>query len=561
MNKTININLAGLFFHIDEDAYNRLQKYLASVKKSFSGTQGADEIMRDIESRVAELFLEKRKNEQQVISIQHVEEVIEIMGQPEDYEVDEDIFEEQPRARRHRTQLQGKQLFRDTANGYVGGVCAGLGHYINLDAIWVRLIWVFLFISSVGWLIPIYILLWILVPDAVSKIDRLKMMGKEVNISNLGNSTEGNFDEVADEQTSGSHHIVGQKGKRGSVKFFGLLGRFFKNVLKILFKIIGLIVFLASTIGLISIIVSLFTVAFVDVEGQNMIHFFDIVIPWQNVTWLLFLAIILATCIPLLVLAILGLKMLVRNMKSIGTPAKIILVILWIASIIFLSIAVGRIAANQAFEANIQNVERFEIEEEKVFELNLESLEDLDNTVYVNSHNFDMVEYNGTVALRNRNLRVGLASTKDSVARVVLVQSAKGSSYEKAKENASHLVYEYKVEQNTFSAPEYVIIPKGYGFFQQETKVVIYLPEGTTFKLNREFYDRYSSWLNDDAVRLSHSWNHMYQMEKDGAACMDCEVIEETSEPKDPVNEALQESSDSIKEDFNENQWSYEEEN
>ncbi|ARN77660.1 hypothetical protein BST97_06430 [Nonlabens spongiae] len=560
MNKTININLAGLFFHIDEDAYNRLQKYLASVKKSFSGTQGADEIMRDIESRVAELFLEKRKNEQQVISIQHVEEVIEIMGQPEDYEVDEDIFEEQPRARRNRGQFQGKQLFRDTANGYVGGVCAGLGHYINLDAIWVRLIWVFLFISSVGWLIPIYILLWILVPDAVTKIERLKMMGKEVNISNLGNTSEGNFDQVADEQTSASHHIVGQKGKRGSVRFFGLLGRFFKNIFKILFKIIGLLVFLASTIGLISIIVSLFTVAFIDVDGQNLIHFFDIVIPWENVTWLLFLAIILATCIPLLVLAILGLKMLVRNMKSIGTPAKIILVILWVASIIFLSITIGRVAANQAFEAKIPDVERFEVDE-NLFELNLQSLEELDNAVYVNSHNFDMVEYNGTIALRNRNLRVALASTKDSVARVVLTHSARGGSYEKAKENASQLVYEYNVEQNRFTAPEYVIIPKGYGFFQQETQVVIYLPEGTTFKLNRKFYDRYRSWLNDDTIRIPHGWDHHYIMEKNEAICLDCEDIEEPSKAQDPIDEVLQEEADSIQNDFNENQWKYEEEN
>ena len=93
MNKTININLAGLFFHIDEDAFQRLQRYLAAVRKSFAGTSGADEIMTDIESRIAELFLEKRANEMQVISITHVEEVINIIGQPEDYEVDEEIFE------------------------------------------------------------------------------------------------------------------------------------------------------------------------------------------------------------------------------------------------------------------------------------------------------------------------------------------------------------------------------------------------------------------------------------------------------------------------------------
>ena len=84
MNKTINISLAGLFFHIDEDDYQRLQRYIAAVRKSFAGTSGADEIMSDIESRIAELFLEKRANEMQVIYITHVEEVIGIMGQPEE---------------------------------------------------------------------------------------------------------------------------------------------------------------------------------------------------------------------------------------------------------------------------------------------------------------------------------------------------------------------------------------------------------------------------------------------------------------------------------------------
>ena len=149
MNKTININLAGLFFHIDEDAYNKLQKYLSAVRRSFSSMQGSEEIMSDIESRVAELFLEKRANDQQVISITHVDEVISIMGQPEDYEVDEEIFEGERKstAQEMKSRLS-KPLFRDTLNGYIGGVCSGLGHFLGIDAIWVRIFFVLIsFIS------------------------------------------------------------------------------------------------------------------------------------------------------------------------------------------------------------------------------------------------------------------------------------------------------------------------------------------------------------------------------------------------------------------------------
>jgi hypothetical protein len=94
MNKTVNINLAGIFFHIDEDAYSKLQRYLEAIKRSFTDSQGRSEIIADIEARIAELFTERIKDEKQVISITEVEEVISVMGQPEDYIVDEEIFED-----------------------------------------------------------------------------------------------------------------------------------------------------------------------------------------------------------------------------------------------------------------------------------------------------------------------------------------------------------------------------------------------------------------------------------------------------------------------------------
>ena len=97
MNKTVNINLANILFHIDEKAFNKLQRYLESIKRSFSGTAGSDEIIADIEARIAELFQEKMENDRQVITLKEVDEVINIMGQPEDYMVDEDIFEDEPR--------------------------------------------------------------------------------------------------------------------------------------------------------------------------------------------------------------------------------------------------------------------------------------------------------------------------------------------------------------------------------------------------------------------------------------------------------------------------------
>ena len=97
MNKTVNINLAGIFFHIDEDAYIKLQRYLEAIKRSFTDSQGRSEIIADIEARIAELFAERMKHDKQVIGNKEVEEVMTIMGQPEVYLVDDEIFEDQPK--------------------------------------------------------------------------------------------------------------------------------------------------------------------------------------------------------------------------------------------------------------------------------------------------------------------------------------------------------------------------------------------------------------------------------------------------------------------------------
>ena len=106
MNKTVNINLAGTFFHIDEDAYLKLQRYLEAIKRSFTDSQGRNEIISDIEARIAELFNDRVKDEKQVISMDDVEAVITIMGQPEDYMVDEEIFEDEPKQSTYSSTLQ-----------------------------------------------------------------------------------------------------------------------------------------------------------------------------------------------------------------------------------------------------------------------------------------------------------------------------------------------------------------------------------------------------------------------------------------------------------------------
>lgn len=558
MNKTININLAGLFFHIDEDAYLRLQRYLTAVRKSFAQTSGADEIMNDIESRIAELFLEKRASEMQVISIQHVENVISIMGQPEDYEVDEEIFEDQTTQKKYNYRSKNKQLFRDTQNGYIGGVSGGIGYFIGIETLWVRILWVLLVFFSVGWAIPVYILLWILVPDAVTTNQRLTMMGKEVNISNIEENFKQGFDPVVDGQTDASHQAAGQKGKRGSVAFFSFLGNLIKGVFKVLIKIIGLVVFIAAITGLIGLIVSLITAGFVNVYGNNTIGFFDLVLPYDQAPWFVLSGLILAIGIPLFILAILGLKLLVNNLRSIGMPAKIVLVVLWMIAVIVLSTTGVQIAASQAFESSALKVEEFKIDKSKVFHLELSKDNGSKNQTPININGLKVTDYKGEKVLQIERIKIAIAKSKDDKAYVRLDYHAKGDSFESAKDNAESLIYGYKVTDSTFTAPNFFIAPKGTGIIGQRLNAIIYLPEGTQLKMNKAFQNKYQYRIGDDVFNIGRNKDHVYEITNDNIICINC-PIKDATEDNQPAqtddNNSPQDSTTRLKP----GEWKYEE--
>ena len=184
MNKTININLGGYFFHIDETAYQKLRRYLDAISKSLSDDpQGKNEIISDIEARISELLSEKITDARQVVNEQDISDIIQIMGEPEDYADSEEAYSE-PSYKRTRKQNTGKKLFRDTDDKFIGGVAAGIAHYFDVDVIWIRLAFILTTVfSGVGLLA--YIIFWVITPEARTTAEKLQMEGEAVNIDNI----------------------------------------------------------------------------------------------------------------------------------------------------------------------------------------------------------------------------------------------------------------------------------------------------------------------------------------------------------------------------------------
>lgn len=196
MKKTLTVNLGGTVFHIDEDAYRLLDNYLCNLKLHFRKQEGAEEIVNDIENRISELFLEKLNTGSQVITLTDVEEVIARVGKPEDFgTVDEE--EKKTSTGNTASYTTRRRMFRNPDDKLLGGVLSGLAAYLGWDPTLLRLLALVILICGYGTLIPVYIICWMVIPEARTAAEKLSMRGEAVTIENIGKTVTDGFDRVA----------------------------------------------------------------------------------------------------------------------------------------------------------------------------------------------------------------------------------------------------------------------------------------------------------------------------------------------------------------------------
>ncbi|MDD7887499.1 PspC domain-containing protein [Flavivirga sp. 57AJ16] len=550
MNKTVNINLAGIFFHIDEDAYLKLQRYLEAIKRSFTDSQGRTEIISDIEARIAELFNDRVQNNKEVIRIKEVDEVISIMGQPEDYLVDDEIFEDEPQTSYKRKTSPSKKLFRDTDNSYVGGVSSGLAHYFGIDAIWIRLAWIILiFGAGTGFLL--YILLWVLVPEAKTTAEKIMMTGEPVTISNIEKKIKDGFENVTDVAKNVTDSVgaaaknvsnsvsnaaknvdfqkQGNRIKSSSKTFFDTLGEVIMFFFKVFAKFIGVILLFTGAITIISLIIALFSLGVVNVIHIPGLDLIDVFNTGNTPVWLVSLFTFFTVGIPFFFLFYLGLKILINNLKSIGNIAKFTLLGLWLISIIGLIVIGIRQASEHTFDERVIAKHELNITANDTLKIKM-----AENDFYVNSyyrnHSFKVLNNeNGEKTIYRSDVRIIVKSTTDSLARIGIEKSADGSNYEKAIERAKNISYNYAFNGHELLLDSYLATPVENKFSDQEIVVILYLPEGSIvyFNNNTKPFLNYRTY-NGNIVSSSDA-NHYLQITDDGITCLDCPIEESSS--------------------------------
>jgi phage shock protein PspC (stress-responsive transcriptional regulator) len=190
MKITVSINLGGYFFNIDEDAYAELKMYLRNLELHFAGEESSSEILSDIETRMAELFRAKVTSYKQVINIEDVRQAISVLGTPEDIS-DSDG----PKSREKFSSPGYHRMYRDPDNRVIGGVCSGMGAYWNIDPVILRIIFIALILAG-GVGVIVYLILYIVLPEAKTTAQKIEMKGEPVNIHNIKEAVKNEFDSV-----------------------------------------------------------------------------------------------------------------------------------------------------------------------------------------------------------------------------------------------------------------------------------------------------------------------------------------------------------------------------
>jgi len=218
MNEILNVNLGGYPFTIDNDAYHHINKYLSAIQRHFADSDGCDEILDDIEARMAELFTEYLQGKA-IITMKELDAVIKVMGRPEDFgaesyeeDYEENFTESQKSYKRRYSHIKtGKRFFRDPEEKVIGGVCGGIAAYFGIaNPMWIRLGFIGL-IFFAGIPILLYPILWAIVPEAKTAGDKLKMKGEPATVSNIARTVEEELNELSSKITEMSKDLGSKK--------------------------------------------------------------------------------------------------------------------------------------------------------------------------------------------------------------------------------------------------------------------------------------------------------------------------------------------------------------
>ncbi|OCX52095.1 hypothetical protein BEL04_11390 [Mucilaginibacter sp. PPCGB 2223] len=507
MNKTIIININGTVFHIEEDAYEVLKSYMTDVKRHFANAEDSLEITTDIENRIAEMFTEILAGEaKQVIVTADVTRVISQMGTVEDFETSaadpDSIFA------RHQNTASARKLFRDPDDHLISGVCAGIGNYFDIDTVWVRLAFGLAFVLWGSGLL-LYIILWIIVPKAVTRADKMAMKGEKLDLQGF----KKNFEE---ELKTVQHSVRNAHAEvrpfvyqfRDFISdFFHHLGMFLGGTGRLLLKLFGIFI-LAVCLGL--MIASLVGFIVLMVYGNDVYHIFPFSVLNYGYSGILYVGIFALVLIPLLAIALLTIRV-IFNGNTLGRSTAYTMLIIWVGALSIVIYYSAKIANQFREEASFSQTITLKPAAQNVYHLQLNDVKYLtkDDSVELDIGS----KFNGRVILDNNyndrmynNVHINIEQS--DVKQVVLVESfsGKGSHYEDALKNAQNAVYNFVQKDSVLIFDRKVTLLKNKLWRDQQVKLTLKVPYGTELVIDEKLNYLIDNYADiDECKRLNKS--------------------------------------------------------
>lgn len=324
MKKTINVNLAGRIFYVEEDAYPVLDTYLSNVKNHFAKFADSEEILRDIEARIAEQLMPEDKETQPIVNLGSVQSIIAGMGKPEDFsETEQGLPEKETTDKPKADATTRRRLFRDGDKPILGGVASGIAAYFDIDPLWVRLAFVAVAFLG-GSAVAIYIVLWIIVPEAETASQKLEMKGDRPTLKAI-------------EKTVKEKIIDNAEARKGARRVGGFiheivnrLGGIVKKLVYVAVRLVGAVILIGSSLAIVGLIIG--TIGLIASGSSPYVEFPLRDFFGHGLFYLTVLVAFFAAFVPLIFLSLAGTSLATKkNRFHIASTAS--LLALWIIAV------------------------------------------------------------------------------------------------------------------------------------------------------------------------------------------------------------------------------------
>lgn len=484
MKKTFTINISGRVFHIEEDAYEKLQEYLKKLNLYFEGQTGGQEILQDIEARIAELLQQKIDEGNEAVTAGWVDDLIHRMGNPEDFMDEEAASVAQPK-QEAKTGKTKKRLYRDGESRVLGGVCSGMSAYFNIDPVILRVVFLLLVFVGVGVSAIVYLVLWIVVPKARTTAQRLEMKGVEATISNIQKTVQEEVTEMKESFNGFTRSETFQKGKSAAGKASATVAR---GLGRLVAAVFGAILILVGFGGFVAMMVSMAVGNSLmhastsglasDVNFSGMVGY--IVNP--GLVSVMILLAVLIIGIPLLAIFFIGTKLVFRyktNNRAIGLGAFGV----WLVSLVLLTVlGVGQIS-NFSKKNSVSDAKPINCANCQTLYVELNDVDGLDDTgKNVRFDEFSLIR-KGNVNLIAGNPELEIEATDSPDFSVIVRKQARGKSMAEVQQNIDHIDYQLVSRDSTLVLDRFFTLAENDKWRNQELEVVIRVPRGKSVHL------------------------------------------------------------------------------